>query len=99
MGVELDQCEVEVGEALGHPAADELADDLLRDDRAVDRLRDHPLRGGLLGHRLVDLRGVLHDDLERGGLGVVDLHTTGLGVDEHVDAVRLGRRPDGIEVP
>ena len=32
-------------------------------------------------------------------VGVVDLDPAGLGVDEHVDAVGLGGRPDGVEVP
>ena len=99
MGVELDQGEVQVGIALGHAAADELADDLLGDDGAVDGLGDHPLGRRLLGHRLVDLGGVLHDHLERGGLGVVDLDPAGLGVDEHVHAVGLGGRPHRVEVP
>ena len=35
--VELDQREVQVGVALGDAAADQLAHELLRDDRAVDR--------------------------------------------------------------
>ena len=56
--VELDQREVQIGVALGDAAADELAHHLLRDHRAVDALRDHPLRRRLLGHRLVDLRGL-----------------------------------------
>jgi len=43
VGVELDQREVEVGVALGDAATDELADHLLRDDRAVDGLGDHAL--------------------------------------------------------
>ena len=98
MGVELDQREVQVGVALGHAAADELADDLLGDDGAVDGLGHHALGGRLLGHRLVDLGCVLHDDLERGGGRVVDLDAAGLRVDEHVHAVGLGGRPHGVEI-
>ena len=96
--VELDQREVEVGVALGDTAADQLADQLRRHDRAVHRLRDHPLRRRLLGHRLVDLLRLLHHDPQRRGRGVVDLHATGLRVEERLHAVCLGRRPHRVEL-
>ena len=65
---------------------------------AVHRLGDHPLGRGLLGHRLVDLRGVLQHDLEGGRLGVVHPHATGLGVEERLEAGGRERVPHGVEV-